>query len=440
MIAQGIHAFRNKRILLLQGPIGPFFQRLAAEMTDADAQVFKINFNGGDWLFYPRNSICYRGDADKWPAFFEHLVDVLKIDTVMLFGDCRIYHAKAYDIARRRGLEVGVFEEGYFRPDYITLEREGVNGYSELPDNPIFYLNSKPVRTVPTAPVGNSFWYCAAWVFLYYLAAQLLGFLFLRYQHHRPLSAFEGLYWVRSAWRKGWYAFRQRGVQEKLVGELSKKFFLVPLQVHNDAQIHVHSGFLSVAQFLEHVVSSFSAHAPGDATLVLKHHPMDRGYSDYSTLIDQLRDRYALGSRLLYVHDLHLPSLLQHARGVVVVNSTVGLSALFHNAIVKVCGDSIYNMKGLTYQGDLDQFWHDASDVKVDSELFSRFRSYVIDRTQINGNFYKRLPVPGSATGMRWEKRATPAFVECREKHWDGKTCRRDLTSKQRSDKGAQPS
>jgi capsular polysaccharide export protein len=440
MIAQGIYAFRNKRVLLLQGPIGPFFQRLATEMAGAGAQVFKVNFNGGDWLFYPRNSIRYRGDAESWPAFFERLVDVLKIDTIILFGDCRVYHAKAYDIARRRGLEVGVFEEGYFRPDYVTLEREGVNGYSELPDNPIFYLNNEPVRTEPTAPVGNSFWYCAAWVFLYYLSAQLLAFLFPHYQHHRPLTAFEGVYWVRSAWRKGVYAIRQRGMQERLVGEWSKKFFLVPLQVHNDAQIHVHSEFSSVAEFLEHVVASFSSHGPGDTTLVLKHHPMDRGYSDYSTLIDQLRDRYRLGGRLVYVHDLHLPSLLQHARGVVVVNSTVGLSALFHNAIVKVCGDSIYNMKGLTYQGSLDQFWCDASEVRVNAELFARFRSYVIDRTQINGNFYKRLPIAGSATGMRWEKRTIPAFIECRAKSCDANACRRALKSKPGGDKGAQTS
>jgi capsular polysaccharide export protein len=405
MILQGLSAFQHKRVLLLQGPVGPFFHRLSKDLRNAGAQVFKVNFNGGDWLFYRQEAIGFQGSIDEWPVFLEKLIERLNIDTVMLFGDCRIYHTAAYKIAKRLGLEVGVFEEGYFRPDYVTMEREGVNGYSPLPANPIYYLNNVDATKVRTDPVGNTFWHAALWACMYYLAAQLLHFCFPRYRHHRPLSVKEAWPWVRSAWRKTAYAIIERNKQATLTGALSKKFFLLPLQVHNDAQIHVHSEFASVEFFIRHVVASFAAHAHKDNILVIKHHPMDRGYTDYSALIRQLRKEFVLGARLLYIHDQHLPSLLDHARGVVLVNSTVGLSALFHNAPLKVCGSAIYNMQGLTYQGALDDFWGEAQFHSINPDLFERFRGYVIEKTQLNGSFYKRLPIPGCYTGMRWEER-----------------------------------
>lgn len=405
MIKARLSSFSGKRVLLLQGPLGPFFWRLKQDLSRAGAEVFKVNFNGGDWLFYRKDAINFHDGINEWPVFLEELVRVHHIDTIMLFGDCRVYHTAAYNVARRLGLEVGVFEEGYIRPDYITLEREGVNGYSPLPTNPIFYLNNVPAKPVRTDPVGNTFWYAAAWACLYYLAAILLRPLFPKYRHHRALGLLEGGRWVRSAWRKWFYRLKERGIEARLVGDLSKKYFLVPLQVHNDAQIHVHSDFDSVEAFVRHVVLSFAQHAPADTTLVIKHHPMDRGYSDYSALLERLKEESGLGSRLMYVHDQHLPSLLDHARGVVVVNSTVGLSALFHKAPLKVCGNSIYGMQGLTYQGELDGFWRDAESMSVDMTLFHRFRSYLIEHTQLNGSFYKRLSIPGSFSGVRWEER-----------------------------------
>jgi capsular polysaccharide export protein len=408
MISRGLSAFRGKRVLLLQGPVGPFFRRLSEDLTNAGAKVFKINLNGGDWIFYPTDAISFTGGPNEWPAFIEDILSRFNIDTVMLFGDCRFYHKVAHAIADARGLEIGVFEEGYLRPDYVTLERSGVNGYSSLPTNPIYYLNTVPSHQIRTDKVGNTFWYGTMWSMLYYVAAHLLRFAFPRYEHHRPLSMSEAWPWMRSVWRKAYYRVAERGVEKKLIGGLSKQFYLVPLQVYNDAQICVHSEFESVEQFIRHVVQSFAQHAPAGTTLVIKQHPMDRAYSDYRLLISTLAVHYGLGDRLLYIHDQHLPSLLDHARGVIVVNSTVGLSALIHNAPLKVCGQSIYALKGLVYQGSLDSFWGDAEHFHIDRTLFDHFRSYLVDRTQLNGSFYKRLPIVGSATGMRWEERWLP--------------------------------
>lgn len=415
MISEWISVFRGKRILLLQGPVGPFFPRLARDLVSAEATVFKVNFNGGDWLFSPPGAINFRGRPHEWPAFFDHLLHELDIDVVMLFGDCRPVHRVAHVIAHKRGVEIGVFEEGYVRPDYITFERFGVNGHSRIPRNPLFYLNG-PERVVHEAkPVGNTFWHTMVWAMLYYLAASLLWPLFRHYQHHRPLSIAEGIPWIRSARRKLYYQAAEAGIEGRLSGALTKKFFLVPLQVHTDAQVRVHSSFDSVKAFIQEVATSFAKHAPADTVLVFKHHPLDRGYRDYSRLIARKARSLGISRRVLYIHDQHLPTLLSHALGVVVINSTVGLSAIHHGTPTKVCGNAIYNIQGLTWQSSLHTFWKAAATLTVDKDLYQRFLGYTIATTQINGSFYRALPVPGCSTGLIAQSSTRPVELVVEE-------------------------
>ena len=411
MISRGLGSFRGRRVLLLQSPVGPFFFRLARDLEWAGAQVCKINFNGGDALFYPSDAIAFRGTADEWPAFLRRVMIERDIDVVLLFGDCRPVHRLARQVVRQMGVELGVFEEGYVRPDYVTFERWGVNGNSTLPRSPIFYLN-RDVDPVPEPmPVRDTFWWSALWAIAYYVAAVACTPLYPHYRHHRRLSLVELFPWLRSFARKRSYARSERPVGERLVGDLSGRFFLAPLQVHNDSQIQEHSGF-TVERFIRYVVRSFASNAEEGAHLVFKHHPMDRGYHDYTVLLATLAEEYGLKGRLHYVHDLHLPTLLKHARGVVVVNSTVGLSALFHGRPLKTCGAAIYDIPGLTFRGSLKEFWSDAGEFEMDRELFRRFYRHLIATTQLNGSFYRKLDLPGSHSGLRWphkRDRAAPA-------------------------------
>jgi capsular polysaccharide export protein len=244
---------------------------------------------------------------------------------------------------------------------------------------------------------------------LYYLASVLLRVFFPHYQHHRPLSLIEAWPWVKSVWRKAYYRLKERNVQQELVDRYSGRFFLVPLQVHNDAQVHVHSDFDSVEAFIEHVIVSFSRHGQDNTLLVIKHHPMDRGYHDRTRLIRDLTQKYGIKERVRYIHDQHLPTLLEHARGVVVLNSTVGLSALHHRTPLKVCGTALYDMEGLTFQKRLDDFWAQAHASAVDGELVEQFQRYLVKNTQLNGSFYRRLDIPGSSAGLVWTATANAA-------------------------------
>lgn len=385
------------RILLLQGPIGPYFKRLEAELYQNGAQqVIKVNFNGGDRHFFP-GGVDYMGRMEDRIEWLSTLIEHERIDLVVLFGDCRPVHHGVADLVRERGLQLRVFEEGYFRPAFITCETGGTNGHSTIPSDPEFYRQLPPQPIPPSrAPSRWTYWAMVVWAMRYYLLAALGRAQFPHYRHHRPLTVLaEAGAWMRGAARKWIYRARERHLEATLTGPLSGRFYLVPLQVHNDAQVTRHSDYCDVAEFIREVIGSFALHAPKTTVLVLKHHPMDRAYRDYTVLIGRLAHLYGLSQRVLYIHDQHLPTLLEHARGAVVINSTVGLSAIHQGVPTKVMGRAFYDFSGLTFAGSLSRFWFQASESRPDRMLYQQFRRWIIRTTQINDNFYAPM---GNAT------------------------------------------
>lgn len=388
--------------LLLQGPVGPFFRRFARELKHSGIEVTKVNFHAGDGLFYRGSDVvAFRRPMDEWPEFFRTLVADRDIDAVFLFGDCRPIHRQAIEIAKQRGIQVWVFEEGYLRPDHVTLERGGVNGYSSMPKDPAFYRRA--ASGLPEAPrpiqVGNTFRHWAWYTALNSAAMTFLCWRYPHYRHHRSSNAFkQALCWVRGAFRKLWFGLRERGRLEKLSGELSDQYFFVPLQVYCDSQIH-HSDYRSITEFIEDVVATFVEHAPADTLLVFKHHPHDRAYRDYSRCLRELGERYGCADRIVYVHDLHLPTLLQNARGTVTMNSTVGASSMYHGTPVKVLGRAVYDIDGLTFRGQLGEFFRAPG--SVDQELYESFCRWLRETNQVNGSFYKRARGLSKVSGLR---------------------------------------
>jgi capsular polysaccharide export protein len=160
--------------------------------------------------------------------------------------------------------------------------------------------------------------------------------------------------------------------------------------VHNDSQVRVHSHYIDVKDFIVETMTSFASHALPMQKLVIKHHPMDRGYRDYRTFIDTTAKKLGIQQRVMYVCDVHLPSLIRGSLGLVTINSTTGLQALFHGKPVKVLGRAIYNLPQLTCQQSLDEFW--VHPTAVDRQYYVRFRELLIKNSQLNGSFYGDSP------------------------------------------------
>ncbi len=390
----------RRHILLLQGPVGPFFDHLARFLTGCGRVVSKVNFNGGDeWYYRQPGAIPFCDGPAAWPTYFEELVEAQGIEAVILFGDCRPYHRSA--ILRARALEVPVFvfEEGYVRPNYITFEYGGVNGHSLLPRSRVL-LQSMAGRIGNTRPPRRSFGRMATQAALYYVAGRLRRSKYTNYRHHKPFDLYpETWYWVRAAWRRWVCLWSERGIERRLAGPLRKQFFLVPLQVFNDSQVKHHSDLKGVRPFITDVIESFARNAPADIHLVFKHHPMDRGHRDYGAQIERHSSRLGIRERVHYIHDQHLPTLLRAALGTVVINSTVGLSSLFHGTPVKLLGRAIYDMPHLVFPGSLDDFWRDPP--APDAESVRIFREYLIGMTQIGGSFYSLRGIAALSRGLQ---------------------------------------
>jgi len=380
-----------ENVLLLQGPRGDFFRKFGAYLRKRGMCVHKINFNGGDQLFYPDDAVPFAGKLEDFEDFIEEFLREHDIGCLFLFGDCRPHHQIAKKVAHKKRLDVFVFEEGYIRPDYITLEKSGVNGFSDIPFSPYFYKALDALAEKAPIPAHASFGKMAFSAALYHLAEVAMRWRYPHYRYHKKYSLLtEPCYWVRSAYRKALYKHREKNTAKELSGDLKKKYFLVPLQVHDDSQVLFHSRYHTVEEFIEEVIASFAQSASKEHFLVFKHHPMDRGHKDYASLINRAAGRLAVLERIRYIHDLHLPILLKNAVGVVVINSTVGLSSLYHNSPVKVMGNAIYCIPGLTYQECLDSFWNNPG--HVNKKLYNRFRRFIIDKTQLNGSYYGLFP------------------------------------------------
>ncbi|EIZ1606813.1 capsule biosynthesis protein [Campylobacter coli] len=378
--------FSGKTVLLLQGPVGTFFHRLAIKMKKNKTKVFKLNFNGGDFLFYPSGKRC-KCDEKDLENFYENFFKEKKTDAIVMYNDCRLIHAKAIKVAKELGIGIWIFEEGYLRPYCITFEKDGVNANSSLPRDKNFYLSCNILTKESIKEIPGGFKFMAFSAFLYWFFSFLLAPFFNNKLHHRTLFPFEFLFWFRSLYRKYLYKLTEKKLNQKIYS-LEKKYFLAILQVYNDTQIKHHYK-KSIEEFIEELILSFANHARAKSYLVFKHHPMDRGYRNYSKLINELSQKYHVEGRILYVHDTYLPTLLKNALGCITINSTVGLSAILEGCPTKVCGNAFYNFEGLAYPKKLQFFWREAHAYKPNPSLVINFKNYLLNTNQFNGNFYK---------------------------------------------------
>lgn len=388
-----------KHVLLLQGPIGPFFKNLACYWRNRGAAVTKVNFNSGDDLFFPAindSIIQYKARMDFWPQYLSGLLSDKNIRAVFLFGDCREIHKPVRALCELLGIDLWVLEEGYIRPHLFTLEKGGVNHHSKFTNLNLDTLCGAR-ESQDEAPIrqrfDQSYWYMVRWGTLYWLANMFNGAHYPDYTHHRVLDFSMGIKWLKNIYRYWLFRFSEKFLRDRLLNQpmdnSKSRLFLLPLQVHDDSQIVVHSDFSAIEQVIETVVSSFAGHLKEGRKkdlLVIKHHPMDRGHTNFSQFIKNLSRIYRIEKQIIYIHDISVPDLLKKVSGCITVNSTIGLQALYRGVPTINLGKSFYNKLGITYQGSLEEFWDNLD--RVDMKNIKSFRNYLLHHTQVNGSLY----------------------------------------------------
>lgn len=390
----------RRSFLALQGTASPFFARLAVALRSRGHVVRRVNFCGGDVVYgNDTEGWNYTGKSEDLGDWYRALLGGQQFTDIMMFGDCRAIHTPMHPLAAEAGVDVHVFEEGYVRPHWLTLESHGVNGRSLMSRDPGWYLEQRKLMppSVPPKATGYNLQERAYHDIRYRVANTLYAARFPHYRSHRPrngLSEYSGL--ARRTMIQRRHHRNAEAVTRSLL-DSQAAYYLFPLQLNSDSQIVVHSPFDGVRDAIAKVMRSFASNAPGDAKLVIKNHPLDTGLVDYKRYSESLAGELGMRDRLHFIDAGHLPTLLEHAKSAVVVNSTVGLSALHHRCPLIALGTAIYDIAGLTWQGSIDDFWRLAE--APDVNLYEAFLDYVIHHTQINGDFYTRTGIEMAVQG-----------------------------------------
>lgn len=370
-------------VLLLMGPLGLFFYRFYRYLNECNIPVVKVVFPLHEFRFPRRVCVPFSGSMTEWRPFLRKLLAEHGICHVFMYGDFIIPHRIAIEEANRAGIEAWVFELGYIRPNYITLERNRVNSRSNLNQSVEFYRSLPLVKRVPVCQLEPGLRWRKIWKAPTFIQHSFARYRIIEGEHKLQPTPLFLWYQLRGSWRYWIYRLQERSIKDKLLENLS--FFLAVLQVSSDSQIQLGSGYRGMHDFIEDTISSFATNAHPSDHLAFKHHPRDRGYNNYRDLILFLAKQHGVVGRVHYFHDGPLSRFLRTCRGVITVNSTVGLQALYHAVPTKAMGHTFYNLPGLTDQQPLQDFWR--SPQPSDRSLFYRFYSHLITTTQVNGNF-----------------------------------------------------
>ncbi len=373
----------RRAFLFLQGPAGPFFHQLGQAMRDRGIMVERINICAGDRVDWPGPATDFRGRFRDWTGFFDNFLREHQITDILLFGDCRPYHVSARGIASLRGVRTHVLEEGYLRPHWMTLELEGVNGYSRLARNKEWLIEQ--ASTLPPEPylppVTSSFRRRVRDTARHYVAVHAGTWAYPFYRTHRPGSPLlEAVGWgCKLLCRR-----KREREAARVVAEVSaKRFFLLPLQLSGDYQIRHHSPFPDMRAAASYVLESFARHAPQDACLLIKAHPFDTSVLKWPNYIKRRIRQLGIAKRVHFIDGGDLQQLAADAAGMICVNSTSATLALACSTPVCALGEAIYNIRGLTFGRHLDMFWSDPT--PPEPGVYGAFRRVLVDRCLVRG-------------------------------------------------------
>ena len=396
----------KRRVLIVQGDWESGMSRLALDLQDAGHEVGKVLFCIPDLIYKIRGieTHTFRQPLEDFEEWLRDLIRNERYDTVFLYNHYRPYNQVAWRLAEELDLGCFVFELGLIRPNCVMvfsrktppMETMAKAWEQLLAGGPAPEAITKPPELCQVSTPAKLVSFCTN-----FLLSRITSPLFPNFVDQREMKLWSHFkHGVIHLWR---FLERSRDgeLDEVFAGELSGKYYAVPLQVHSDTQITRCSDFNSIEQFIKRVVKSFERNAPEDTKLVFKVHPMDRGYKDYLDLITGLDHRLG-GGRLLYVDRVHLPTLLSHARGLININSSVGISGLVHHLPVLTLGKAVYDLPGLTFGGGIDSFWTQAK--RPEPQLVKHFVNLLLATSQGRGTLSQRCFDVPNRCRIQWPR------------------------------------
>lgn len=374
-------------ILMLQGHPSPYWGEFHDHMVAEGIRVLKVHFCTADRIFWGRRpGLNYRGRLADWAAWLKALCLRENVTDILYFADRLPYHAAAQPVGQALGIRCWAIEFGYLRPDWLTMERDGMGARSHFP---------RTAAEIATLAEG---WEMPDLKAVYTHGFATEAFLEVSFNllmvYGRPAYPFyrsDKRYWPALEYLS-WLPLllQERGFDRHAaeVARLAKDgldYNLIAMQMQGDYQIRDSSPYTDLAEFLREALTSFARHAPPERHVVIKLHPLESGLPQWGRRIRRILRDLGLEARVHVMRGGDLHHMLRHSKGAVMVNSTVGIHALRLSVPVCALGAAVYRVPGLTHERPLDQFWTDPA--PVDPALFAQF-CRALQSIQVKGSFF----------------------------------------------------
>lgn len=383
----------SRSVLLLQGPVGPFFSELESALRAAGHLVRRVAFNAGDNLFSSRVRPPTRLslNLNEWESWLRFELSHNAYDCIILFGSSRPAHKIARQVAQHFNTKVLSLEEGYLRSGYVTAELDGNNQHSRLTSWRPQNHQSIDAGNVP-APMAmqSSFLAMSVWGALYYLTRDVFSTALDTHLLHRPFERVVPLAWrwCNHIASRGVARITEVPTQRNL--RRNPGYILVPLQVSNDSQIQLAARGWTTQKLVDACLNSL-AKADAHQRVVFKLHPLERENALITRLIHRKAKSLGLkAERFAVLNSGRIGELTAHSSGMVVINSTSGFSALHHNKPLLVLGDAVFRHDEIATTGNSKEdirIFFEHRQAKA-SDVIEQFFDTVKSKCLVPGDFY----------------------------------------------------
>lgn len=273
-------------------------------------------------------------------TYFYDYIQKNKFDMVCIWNGNSSERAAIMEAAKALGVKTIYFENGLL-PNTTTADPEGVN-YSGI----LARKTSSFFKNIKTD-------------------SEKLEHLF-----QEPL--------ITRARRQKWYQSTTpaKPASTEFV-DLTKPYIFVPFQVHDDTQIIIHSPYLrdmeELTTWVAKAVARHNETISEELRIIIKEHPSDSGRTNYSSL----KKAYP---EITFLQTYSTEKLIEKAKAIVTINSSVGIESLLKHKRVITLGNSGYSIDGIvTRASSIDELARalDSLESAVDEDLVNHFLRYI---------------------------------------------------------------
>lgn len=244
----------------------------------------------------------------------KYLINNNNIKSVVLWNIVSAANAAVYALVDKNKTKINILENGFFRPDTVTLDHAGLNVNSD------YYNKSSKIKKINKHTIYND---------IKPLVTKK-GYLKYRFLEFLPFWPLNNAYYSLSK------QYKKQKLKKTHIGNIDLsniKYAFLALQLMEDSQNVYYSKY---EKYNEIICDALNLIEGSDLKLVVKPHPLDINIQKCLKEISELKNNNVI------ISGNNTEDLISLSNFVICVNSTVGFEALLMNKEVHLLGNSIY--------------------------------------------------------------------------------------------------